>query len=469
MKMYIAGKWIETDKVMEVSNPYTGEPVDTVPSAGPSEVEAAFASAERGAKVMADLPAHRRAEILRATAVLIREQSEELARLLTQEVGKPIRESRAEVQRAARVMDLSAEEAGRLYSEIIPLDADADGEGKFGFTLRVPCGVVAAIVPFNYPLNLLSHKIGPALAGGNAVIAKPASDTPLTALKLTGLLLASGLPPEAIQTITGPGSSVGEAIVADSRVRKVSFTGSRVVAERLARTAGVKKLSLELGSNSPVAILADADLDLAARVLTVTGYANAGQSCISTQRVLVEKPVYEEFLERFRPKVEALVVGDPLEETTQMGPLIREADAKRVEDWIREAISCGADLIVGGTRCGGIVNPTIMGSVNPSLKISCEELFGPAVAVTPVDDLNEAIALANRTRYGLSAGIFTRDLYKAKRFMREVRSGNIHINWGTQWRVDMMPYGGLKDSGIGKEGPRYAVEEMTELKMVIVH
>jgi len=469
MKMHVAGKWIETDKVIEVSNPYTREPVDTVPSAGPSEVEAALASAERGAKVMADLPAHRRAEILKATAGLIRERSEELARLLTQEVGKTIRESRAEVQRAATVMDLSAEESGRLYSETIPLDAAVGGEDKFGFTLRVPCGVVAAIVPFNFPLNLLTHKVGPALAGGNAVIAKPASDTPLTALKLTELLLAGGLPPEAIQTITGPGSSVGEQIVADSRVRKVSFTGSRAVAEGLTRRAGLKKLSLELGSNSPVAILADADLDLAARVLTTTGYANAGQVCISTQRVLVEKPVYEEFLERFRPSVEALVTGDPMEEATQVGPLIREKEAKRVEDWIRDAVDHGADLIVGGTRWAGIVSPAILGSVNPSLKISCDELFGPAVAVTPVEDLNEAIALANQTRYGLSAGVFTRDLDQAKQFMREVKSGNIHINWGTQWRVDMMPYGGLKDSGIGKEGPRYAVEEMTELKMVVVH
>ncbi len=469
MKMYLAGKWVDTDAVIEVRNPYNQEIVDTAPSAGPSEAEAALASAERGARVMAGLPAHRRAAILKKTAASLRERSEEFARLLSREAGKPIRESRVEVERAATVLELSGEEAGRLYGETIPLDAAAAGEGKFGFTLRVPCGVVLAIAPFNFPMHLLCHKVGPALASGNAVIAKPASDTPLTALGITELLLESGLPPEAIQTVTGPGGSLGEQLVADPRVRKVSFTGSRAVAERLTLLAGLKKLTLELGSNSPTAVMADADLDLAGSALAVTGYANAGQVCISTQRILVENAVYDEFLERFRPRVEAIVVGDPLDERTQMGPLIRETEARRVEQWIREAVGSGAVLHLGGERTGSMVSPAILGDVAPSFRISCDELFGPAVGLTRVENLDQAIACANDTRYGLSASIFTRDIHKALRFMREVHSGNIHINWGTQWRVDMMPYGGLKESGFGKEGPRYAVEEMTELKMVVVH
>lgn len=469
MKMYMSGKWIDTQKVIEVRNPYNQEVVETVPSAGPVEVEAALASAERGSKVMADLPGYRRAEILKTAAGLLRERSEEFARLLTLEVGKPIRESRVEVDRAVTVLNLSGEEAGRLYGETMDLGAAPGGEGKFGMTLRVPCGVVAAIAPFNFPLNLMSHKIGPALAAGNAVIAKPASDTPLTALKLVEILLESGLTPEAVQMITGPGSVIGEQLVSDRRVRKVSFTGSHAVAERLTRVAGIKKLALELGSNSPVAIMADADLDLAVRALTSTGYANAGQVCISTQRVLVDRAVYEEFLERFQPSVEALVTGDPMKGETIVGPLIREADARRVESWIRDAVNGGAKLLTGGDRSGNMVSPAIVSGVDSSQRISCDELFGPAVAVTAVDGLDQAIDLANLTRYGLSAGIFTRNLNHALRFMREVRSGNIHINWGTQFRVDMMPYGGLKDSGIGKEGPRYAVEEMTETKMVVIH
>lgn len=469
MKMHIGGKWIEAHDVIEVRNPYNREVIDTVPSAGPSEVEAALASAERGARVMAALPAHRRAEILKKTAASLRERSGEFSRLLSREAGKPIREARVEVARAATVLELSGEEAGRLYGETIPLDAAAAGQGKFGFTLRVPCGVVLAIAPFNFPMHLLCHKVGPALAGGNAVIAKPASDTPLTALKITELLLAAGLPPEGIQTVTGPGDTVGEPLVADRRVRKVSFTGSRAVAERLTRLAGLKKLTLELGSNSPATVLADADLDLAATALAATGYANAGQVCISTQRVLVETSIYDEFLDRFRAKVEAIVSGDPLDEETQMGPLIREAEAERVAQWIRDAVAGGAALYVGGERRGAMISPAILGEVDPGVRISCDELFGPAVGLTRVEDLDQAIACTNDTRYGLSASLFTVDIRKALRFMREVHSGNIHINWGTQWRVDMMPYGGLKDSGFGKEGPRYAVEEMTELKMVVIH
>ncbi len=469
MRMYIAGQWTEAQDTIEVLNPFDGSLVDTVPHAGPKEVDQALESATRGARIMAELPAYERYSTLMKTAGLLRENQEDFARLISRESGKALWESRFEVVRAAETVELSAEEAKRIRGETIPLDAASGGQGKFGFTLRVPCGVVVAISPFNFPLNLLCHKVGPALAAGNAVIAKPPTDTPLTALRFTELLLEAGLPPEGIQCVTGPGGSVGEQLCADPRVRKISFTGSPSVGERICQVAGIKKVTMELGSNSPLIIMPDADLEQVARATAATGYALAGQVCISTQRVLVNDQIYEDFLDLLRPEVEAIVTGNPLEEQTQMGPMIREPDAVRVEEWINEALSSGARLITGGSRQGNLVSPTVVADVDAKQRISCDELFGPAVAVSPFNDIDQAIALANDSKYGLSAGIFTRNLDWAMKFIREVHSGNLMVNWGPQWRVDLMPYGGLKQSGFGKEGPRYAVEEMTELKMVVFH
>ncbi len=328
---------------------------------------------------------------------------------------------------------------------------------------------MAAICPFNFPLNLVCHKVGPAIAAGNAVLIKPASDTPLSALKLVEILLAAGLPPEAVACVTGPGSELGEAISRDPRVRKISFTGSFEIGEQIVRAAGVKRVTLELGSNSPVVILDDADLEKAVAAVTATGFANAGQTCISAQRILTMKPITGDFLDALKPRVAALRTGDQLQAQTQVGPLVRERDAQRVESWINEAVQQGAALVTGGTRNGSIYQPTVLAQVKPEMRVSCEELFGPAVVVTECDSLDEAIHLANQTRFGLAAGIFTQNVDRALRFAREVDSGNLHINWTSQWRADLMPYGGLKDSGIGKEGPRYAVREMTEEKMVVWH
>ena len=469
MRMYIAGRWTEAQDTIHVLNPFDGSLVDTVPHAGPKEVDQALESATRGARIMAELPAYERYSILIKTAGLLRENQEDCARLISKESGKALWESRFEVVRAAETIELSAEEAKRIRGETIPLDAASGGQGKFGFTLRVPCGVVVAISPFNFPLNLLCHKVGPALAAGNAVIAKPPTDTPLSALRFTELLLDAGLPSEGIQCVTGPGGSVGEQLCADPRVRKISFTGSPSVGERICQVAGIKKVTMELGSNSPLIIMPDADLEQVARATAATGYALAGQVCISTQRVLLNDQVYEDFLELLRPEVESIVTGNPLEEQTKMGPMIRESDAIRVEGWINEALSSGARLITGGSRHGNLVSPTVVADVDAKQRISCDELFGPAVAVTRFNDIDQAIALANDSTYGLSAGIFTRNLDWAMKFIREVHSGNLMVNWGPQWRVDLMPYGGLKQSGFGKEGPRYAVEEMTERKMVVFH
>ncbi len=469
MKMYIAGKWMDTQDKIEVLNPFDGSVVDTVPQAGHQEVERALESAARGARIMAELPGYERFLILKRTAQSLEERQEEFARLISLESGKVLVESRFEVSRAIETMELSAEEAKRIRGETIPLDGASGAQGKLGFTLRVPCGVVVAISPFNFPLNLLCHKVGPALAAGNAVIAKPPSDTPLTALRFTELLLGAGLPPEGIQCVTGPGGTVGEQLCADPRVRKISFTGSSSVGERICQVAGIKKVTMELGSNSPLIIMPDADLEQVARATAATGYANAGQVCISTQRVLVNDRIYGDFLDALKPRVESIVTGNPLEERSQMGPMIREQDAIRVENWIRESVSRGARLLTGGGRQGNLVAPTVVADVEADARISCEELFGPAVAVTRFDNIDQAIALANDSKYGLAAGIFTRNLDWAMKFVREVRSGNLMVNWGPQWRVDLMPYGGLKQSGFGKEGPRYAVAEMTELKMVVFH
>jgi acyl-CoA reductase-like NAD-dependent aldehyde dehydrogenase len=418
---------------------------------------------------MAGLSGYERWKILKKAAELIEARNEEVGRLISTEEGKIIAEGRGEARRAVETIMGSAEEAKRIHGETVPLDGDPSGGKRFGVTLRVPCGVVAAISPFNFPLNLVCHKVGPALAAGNAVVIKPATDTPLSALKLTEILLEAGLPPEGIQCLTGPGGEIGDALVADRRVRKITFTGSRDVGERICRLAGIKKVTMELGSNSPIIVMPDADLDKVAVAVAATGYANAGQVCISTQRVLTAGKVYGDFLEALKPRVAALTTGNQLDEKTKVGPMVREKDAVRVEEWVKEAVSTGARVVVGGQRRGAIYAPTVVADVKPEMRISRDELFGPAVAVTPFNNIDEAIALANDTIYGLSAGIFTENLEWAMKFAREVQSGNLHVNWGPQWRADLMPYGGLKESGFGKEGPRYAVEEMTELKMVVFH
>jgi len=469
MKMYVAGEWVDKPEKIEVRNPYDNAVIDTVPRADRGDVERALQSAERGARVMARLSGYDRWKILKKAAELIAARQEELARLISMEEGKVIAEGRLEASRAFETIMGSAEEAKRLHGETVPLDGAPGGAGKVGLTLRVPCGVVVAISPFNFPLNLVCHKVGPALAAGNAVVVKPATDTPLSALRLTEILLEAGLPPEGINTLTGSGSEIGDLLVTDRRVRKITFTGSRDVGERICKLAGIKRVTMELGSNSPVIVMPDADLDKVAQAVVATGYANAGQVCISTQRVLTAGRVYADFLDALKPRVEALTVGNQLDETVKVGPMVREREAIRVEEWIKEALASGARLVTGGRRHGAIYEPTVVADVKPEMRISCDELFGPAVAVTPFTDIDEAIALANDSHYGLSAGIFTENLEWAWKFAREVQAGNLHINWGPQWRADLMPYGGLKESGFGKEGPRYAVEEMTELKMVVFH
>lgn len=469
MKMFLAGQWVDKPSRLEVRNPFDGSTIDTVPRAEAQDVERAVAAAVEGAAAMRRLSGYERAAILSNAADLMGQRAEKLGRLISSEEGKILAEGRFEASRARETITVSGEEAKRISGEVLPLDGALGGAGKLGFTLRVPCGIVAAITPFNFPLNLVCHKVGPALAAGNAVILKPASDTPLSALTLVEILLEAGLPPLAISCLTGAGSTLGEAICRSPRVRKISFTGSRDVGEQICRAAGLKRVTMELGSNSPLVVMPDADLNKVAEATIATGYANAGQVCISTQRVIAHAQIYDDLLRTLKPRVEAIRLGNQLDEKTTMGPMIRETDAKRVEDWVQEAVSGGAKLVSGGGRKGSLHEPTLLADVDPRMRVSRQELFGPAVAVSKADSIESAIAIANDTPYGLAAAIFTQNIGNALRFAREVDSGNLHINWGPQWRADLMPYGGLKESGFGKEGPRYAIAEMTESKTVIVH
>ncbi|MEM6468046.1 MAG: aldehyde dehydrogenase family protein [Planctomycetota bacterium] len=469
MKFFLAGTWQDRDERIDVVNPADGEVIDTVPTANESDVETALDAATRSASIMAELSGYERFQILRRAADLMLERRDDLARTLSSEEGKPIREATLEVERSVQVIELSGEEAKRLGGEVLPLDGGQGVKNKLGFTLRVPCGVVAAITPFNFPLSLVCHKIGPAIAAGNSVILKPASDTPLIALQLVEILLEAGLPPLGLSCITGSGRVIGNGICSDTRVRKISFTGSQPVGEQICSIAGIKKVTMELGSNSPLIVLPDADIDKVVTATITSGFANAGQVCISAQRLIVADEVHDELMTKLIPQVQSIVSGDQLQQATELGPMVRAADAERVESWIQEAASQGANIACGGERDGAFMQPTIVLDAKPEMKVVKEELFGPGVAVSRASTVEDAIRMANDTSFGLSAGVFTQDIDAAVRFAREVHSGNIHINWGPLWRTDLMPYGGLKDSGIGKEGPKYAIEEMTEMKSVVIH
>ncbi|MFD5478650.1 aldehyde dehydrogenase family protein [Streptomyces hawaiiensis] len=453
-----------------MTSPFDGKTVGTVAVAGPEDVEVALAAAERGAAVWRRTPAHERMAILLRAAELADQRAAEIARTISAESGKTITEATGEASRSGDLIRLAAFEGTQLYGETLPLDANrGTGQDKVGFTLRQPCGVVVAITPFNYPSLLVLHKLAPALAAGNAVVLKPATSTPLTALALAECFVDAGLPEGVLSVLVGSGGALGDALVTDPRVRKISFTGSTTTGEHIARVAGVKKLSLELGASCPVVVLPDADVELAASAVALGGYVNAGQVCISVQRVITHPDVTADFLDALVPKVQAIRTGDPSSAETTMGSLITTAEAERVERAIAQAGADGARVLTGGERDGAVVSPAVVADVAPDSPFSQQELFGPAVAVSSAADWESAIAQANGTAYGLGAGIFTSDVAGAVRAIREIDAGSVHINWTPLWRADLMPYGGLKGSGYGKEGPRAAVSEMTEVKTIVLH
>lgn len=454
----------------QVRSPFDGTVIDTVPTAGVADVDAALTAAVAGAATWRRTPAHERMRILLKAADLAEERADTIAQTLSAENGKAIAEARGEASRSGALIRLAAFEGTQLYGDTLPLDANpGTGFDKVGFTIRQPVGVVVAITPFNYPALLVLHKLAPALAAGNSVVLKPARTTPLTALALAQCFVDAGLPEGVLSVLTGPGAELGDALVSDPRVDKVSFTGSTATGTRITRLAGVKKLSLELGASCPVVVLPDADLDAAAAAVALGGYVNAGQVCISVQRVITHPEIAGDFLDALVPRVRTIRAGDPASADSTIGTLITEAEARRVEASIADAVAGGATLLTGGDRDGAVVTPAVVADVDPAAPFAQDELFGPAVAVSTAADWTAAIAQANGTKYGLGAGVFTGDVAGAVQAIRDIDAGTIHLNWTPLWRADLMPYGGLKGSGIGKEGPRSAVAEMTDVKTVILH
>jgi acyl-CoA reductase-like NAD-dependent aldehyde dehydrogenase len=465
-KLLIDGEWVESGEWIDVRSPYDGELVGRVAKVGAEETRQAIDAAENAMR--SPLPAHERAAILDRVAILLAERSEEAARTISAEAGKPIKAARVEASRAVSTYTMAGVEARRLVGDVVPMDASPAGEGKLALTLRHPIGVVGAISPFNFPLNLVAHKIAPALAAGCAVVLKPAAQTPLSALFLAELESEAGLPSGWLNVVCGGSSDIGDVLVGDDRVKLISFTGSVPVGWGIRQRAPRKRVNLELGNATPVIVASDADLEDAATRLAANAFSFAGQSCISVQRIYIERAAYDEFLEEFLRRVEALRVGDPADDDTDVGPLISTSDRDRVLEWIEEAKSQGATVLTGGTLEGELLRPTVIADAPPEAKVSCEEVFGPLCTVTPFDSVDEALALANGTRFGLQAGVFTNDLRRALTMAQALEFGGVTINEAPTFRADQMPYGGVKDSGNTREGPAYAVREMTEERLVVL-
>lgn len=465
---FLAGEWCESQATYEVRNPYDGTVVGIVSRAGPGELEQAIQAAVRAFETTRRLPAHQRAGTLRAISEGIRAHAEELARSIALEAGKPIKQARAEVQRSIFTFAYAAEEASRIHGEVLTMDANATGEGRQGIVRRFPIGPIAAITPFNFPLNLVAHKLAPALAAGCPVVLKPASQTPITALKLAEIIAAAGWPAGALSVL--PMQSRDAApLVEDERFKLVTFTGSPAVGWDIKQRAGRKRVTLELGGNAGVIIHRDADLSLAAARAVVGGFSYAGQSCISVQRIFVHDQVYEEFMDRFIPAVQALKLGDPLDETSDLSALITQGDAQRVAEWLEEARAAGADILVGGRISGGAVEPTVVIKAGPELRVNCQEIFAPVVTVQTYAEFDEALAAVNNSAFGLQAGVFTNDLKLVWRAYETLEVGGVIVNDVPTWRIDHMPYGGIKQSGFGREGIRYAIEEMTEPRLLVLN
>jgi len=459
---------VTTDETIAVRSPYDGHELARVPACGRGEVDRAVAAA-RLAMQTDPLPAWRRAEILDTAARLLDERVEAFARIISEEAAKPIKTARVEATRAVSTFTFAATAARELTGEMVPMDASDAGVGKLGFTLRLPIGVVGAISPFNFPLNLVAHKVAPAIAAGCPVVLKPASQTPISAIALAELLLDEcGLPPGHLNVVTGGGGTVGTAIVEHEGIAMITFTGSPEVGWGIKASAPRKKVGLELGNNAPVILEPDADIVTAATKIAVAGFSHAGQSCISTQRIYVHEDLGDAFLGELVPRVEALVVGDPLDDATDVSALISESERDRVVGWIEEARAGGAKVLTGGEIRDGVLAPTVLTDVTPDMKVCSLEVFGPVVAVQRYRKLDEAIDLANETRYGLQAAIFTADFSTAMRAVYALDFGGVLVNEVPTFRTDQMPYGGLRDSGNTREGPRYAVEEMTEPRLVVL-
>ncbi|WDL97581.1 aldehyde dehydrogenase family protein [Alicyclobacillus sp. ALC3] len=463
--LFIDGKWCRSDGEIEVKNKYTGEVIAAVAQASEADVDRAVEAAI-GAMKRISLSSYERYEILQKTAALLKEHHDEIALLIAKEGGKPLRDAKAEVSRAIQTVIVSSEEGKRVHGETLPLDAAPGSKNKVGLFIRVPVGVVAAIAPFNFPLNLVMHKVAPAIAAGCAVVLKPATYTPLTAIALCELMAEAGLPDGYLNLVIGSGRTVGELLVRHPKVNMVTFTGSPDVGERIRSQAGLKKVTLELGNNSANIVHSDADIPAAARALVDKAYSSAGQFCVSVQRVYAQEDIQQTLVDAMMEEIQRLRVGNPEDPDTVVGPLIDESEAVRVQSWVAEAEEQGAKVVTGGTRTRSILEPTLLMNTRPDMKVVRQEVFGPVASVVPYKTFEEAVDMANDSEYGLQTGVFTRDVNRAWYAIRNIQSGSVHINDTSSYRADLMPYGGVKRSGVGREGPRWAIEEMTEMRTV---
>ncbi len=465
-KLFIGGEWVEASHVQDLYSPFDGQKIAEIPLATIQEVDAAIDTAKKNKKVMKKMPAHERADILDNVARLIAQNREECARIIATEAAKPIQTARGEVARTIMTYKFASEEARRLPTEVVNMDAAPGGENRTSYTRREPTGIVAAITPFNFPMNLVAHKLGPAIASGNPVVLKPASQTPLSAYFIADIFDKAGLPKGALNVVTGKGSTIGDALVTDERIGVITFTGSPEVGIGIRNKAGLKKVTLELGSNSAVIIDKDVDIDGMVERLVQGAFAFQGQVCISVQRIYVHESKKRELLKKMKETLKKWVIGDPLDDATQLSALISESEKNRVLSWIQEAVDQGARIVTGGEEEGMIIKPTVLENVDSSMKVSCGEVFGPVVIVDTFDDWQQAIDLVNDSDYGLQAGVYTNNMKHAFTASEELEVGGVMINDFPTFRVDHMPYGGVKQSGTGREGIKYAIEEMTEIKLV---
>lgn len=465
--LFIHGEWIEGKEYSELRSPYTEEIIAEIPIATTEDVEQAIIAAEQAKKVMAKMPAFERANILEQLARKLEERGDEAAKIIALESAKPYTTAKAEVDRTVETYKFAAEEAKRIHGETIPLDAARGGVNRLGYTVREPIGIIGAITPFNFPMNLVAHKVGPAIAAGNTIVLKPASQTPLSAFFIAELLEEAGLPKGALNVVTGAGRVVGDKLVTDPRVSMITFTGSPSVGIGIRNKAGLKRVTLELGSNAAVIIDEKVDIDQIISRCVTGAFSNQGQVCISLQRIYVHEDIYDSFVQGFVEVTKQLTLGDPLYPETDVSALISPQDVKRTLLWIDEAKQSGATIATGGKAEGNIVYPTVILNPDPQLKVSCQEVFAPIVVINKVKSVDEAIALVNDSNYGLQAGIYTNDVHTALDAAEKLHVGGVLINDIPTFRVDHMPYGGVKESGTGREGLKYAVEEMTEMKLVI--
>jgi len=467
-KLLIGGEWRTSDEVLEIKFPYDGSTVGAVYMAAEQDMEDAILRGQKGFEATRKLPTHKRAEILRNLHDLMKANFDKLVELMILEGGKNHKTAVGEMSRALQTIMISSEEAKRIGGEVFSIDWTPAGENRQGFTKRMPIGIVLGITPFNYPINLACHKIGPAIAAGNALILKPAEKTPLSSVLLCQLILEAGYPPEALSMVNAWGTKT-EMMVTDPRIAMLSFTGSAAVGWMLKAKAGRKRVALELGGNAGVIVHKDADLKLAVAQSAAGGFANAGQNCISVQRMFVHHDVYEDFTDQFVSAVKAMQVGDPRDPNTDIGPLITERDAQRAESWVNEAVSQGAALVYGKERQGAMFYPTILTQTTPDMKVSCEEVFAPVVTLVPYTEWDDAIALINSSDYGLQAGLFTRDMNLIMKAWEQIDVGGLQVNSASTFRVDHMPYGGIKGSGFGREGVKYTIDEMTEIRLMVLN